>query len=68
MVNAVEKKVQAINEILGSEVVSADEKACEINVATGCGYYIICEDRQDMFCTLESMLEGMKLMQLVKGA
>ena len=69
MTNAITKKVNTINEILGYEVVSVDDVNDEIVVDYNGndGYTIVCDDEDDVFNTLSSMLDGMLLLRSVRG-
>lgn len=73
MEHATDKLITAINKILGCDAVSADYENFNIEVeeAEDDSYIICCDDTDEMYNVLMSMIDGMRLYKSIqerKGA
>jgi hypothetical protein len=65
MDNSIKEFAEAINNLLGRDVVELDLENFDIEVKNA--YTIVCNDEDDMFNTLSAMLDGIRLCISVRG-
>ena len=67
MDNRIKEFAEAINNLLGRDVVELDLENFDIEVYDKNAYTIVCNDEDDMFNTLSAMLDGIRLCISVRG-